>query len=283
MATTADVIRWLEKDSPVQYQRALIFSVGFQKSEDCKSFRKAWAIPAEGFLGYPDWHVWEAKLIERTNTYYRSDKYKAGQAQITRKRLEVARGKITETDLKIFAMRKSWAIPLHKYDYDIDQITVASGLPIYWRDFIEQCLLFSTIERMYVQPIRKPLPTPRLKWNFYGQCHEMVIEDVFPDTNVRDFTSKKFTRQLQELQKKLPGYSAKKPRRKKTLEFGLEIQKLDQQSKLTDMEKADAIMGEIGGLDFGSLDRKRSNRVRQARYRTRKLMGGGRRNAKRNG
>jgi hypothetical protein len=265
----------LRFENPTQYQNALIFRQTFQKSNKCKKFRIAWGIPLDGFKDHQSYQAWYKKVLQETNEYYKSEKYKKQQKKLLDKRIQWAKGKITKSDLHLFGLRATFAIPLPKLTYDIDTYTIESGKPIYWRYYIEECLLFETPRLSF--PTR-PLPDPKLKWNFDYQFYELIIENVFPDTTTKDFDDKKFTGKLNKLQKKLLGYEEKKSRQKKSVEFGLQIINADEKKPyLSDLEKAEEITGEkyIGNKksDLMWINKKREgDRIRQIRKRTKKYM-----------
>ena len=52
---------------PTQYQEAVIFKIGFQKSDECKDFRKAWIIPQKGFKNSSEYEKWHKSFIKKTN------------------------------------------------------------------------------------------------------------------------------------------------------------------------------------------------------------------------
>ena len=264
-----DLEEVFRKDNPKEYQEALLFRLSFQKSKQCLLFRVAWGIFGYGFKNYGEYNEWYKNLIEKTNTYYKSKKEKDRKNKILEKRKELSDGKITDTDFRFFAHRSTFAIPLNKYNYDIDQITIHSGKPIYWRDYIEECLIFETPLSFF--PIR-PLPEPELKWDFENQFYELIIENVFPDTTTKDFDRKEFTEKLKKLQKKLPGYKDKKTRVKRSFDFGMKVKSLDDTTKLTDWEKGEEIEGEAEFENFGSIEKRRKNKVKQARHRFKGYM-----------
>lgn len=260
----------MRKAYPTQYQEALLFKLAFQKFNHCLKFRKAWKISDKGFVDYREYNIWYNKLLENSNKYLTSKKYKDYQQQVVDKRKDYHQGKITKNDLELFATQVHLTIPIQKYEFDIDQITICSGKPTYWRYFVERCLLFDDFE---ISPITRPLPEPKLCWDSYNRVYELFIENIFPDTTTKDFDNPSFTRRFRELQKKLPGYQFSRPRLKKKIEYDLKVLELDLGAKLSDSEKTEEIEGEVDSLDFGVVEKKRTNKLKQTRYRLRKYIG----------
>lgn len=248
-----------------EYQEAEVFKLDFQESKECKDFRKAWGIPREGFPDHQSYQQWNAKLIETTNAYTRSERYIRDRKQIKEKRKEEFERKITRTSFKVFANHVQLRIPLFKYEFDVDQTTIKSGQPIYWREFIEKCILMNNFEAM---PVRRPPPEPRVSWSNDSFMYELVIENIFPDTTQKDFNDRWFKKKFKDLQTKLPGYKKIRPRRKKKFDYVLGVLKADDEMPDTsDIEKSDHIEGVNESEDLAGTDRKRLNRLKQTRHR----------------
>ncbi|RJO61202.1 hypothetical protein C4544_03465 [candidate division WS5 bacterium] len=261
----------LRKLNPTEYQEALLLKLWFQKSDECLKFREVWDIPAGGFTGYQEYNIWYQKLIADTNTYLTSDKYKEWQKKLTVKHKERYQGKITPVDVEIFAYRAHLTVPLHKFEHDVGQATIHSGKPVYWRYFIERCLLFKDFD---VFPVTRPLPEPKTHWDNYTQTYDLTIENIFPDTTTKDFDDRRFTRKLKEMQKKLPGYQKSRPRLKRKLEYGLKALELDKQRPgLSDVEKTEELEGEVSSGNWGEIERKRANNLKHTRRRLKGYLG----------
>ncbi len=261
-----------KKIHSTDYQVAFSFRTKFQKSKGCLKFRIAWGIPQLGFKNSADYYEWDKEHVKQINAYNKSEKYKEHQQKIKNKRQEYFDRKITEFDFKWYAQGVNFANPNFKFSYDIDQITLNSGMPIYWRDYIEECLLF---ENPRVTFPSKPLPEPTLKWNEMYQFYELIIDNIFPDTTTKDFDNKKFTKKLKELKLKIPGGRTPQSRKKKNFEFGIELLELDKQKpELSDFEKTETIKNKslIDNLDIVK-ERKIKNNTRQIRKRTKKYIG----------
>lgn len=257
-----------KKETPKAYQDAYIFRVQFQQSDFCCQFRKAWKIPETGFKNHKEYEKWYVKLIEDTNTYCKSKKYK----DVEKKKEEMR--KLNDQNLKLFSLRSMFAIPLTKFTYDVDKATLRSGKPVYFRDYVEECLLF---ENPRISFPTRPLPEPKLQWNFEHQFYDLVIENIFPDTTSKDFDNKKFTQALEKLKAKLPGYTEKKTRTKKNFDKGVAVIAIDtQEPHLDDFQKMELVLGEdlaLGLLDAEeNKEQKIKNNIKQTRSRTKKLF-----------
>lgn len=270
MANKEINIEEMRKDeNPKAFQDAYIFRVNFQQSDRCLEFRRAWKIPESGFKHYKEYEKWHIKLIKGTNAYYKSEKYKDVEKKKEKMR------KLNDQNLKLFSLRSTFVIPLLKFSYDIDQITIrSSGKPVYFRDYIEECLLFETPRISF--PTR-PLPEPKLQWNFEHQFYDLIIQNVFSDTTSKDFDNKKFTQALERLKAKLPGYTEKKTRTKKNFDKGVAVLAIDKQEPhLDDFQKMELVLGEdlaLGLLDDeGNKEQKIKNNIKQTRSRTKKLF-----------
>lgn len=228
--------------------------------------RRAWGIPVDGFLTHQEHQDWYTKLVEQTNKYLKSEKYRDLEAKRDKMRLRVAHGKVVDIDFKLFAYRVWKTVPMYKFDYDVDCVTVQSGKPVYWRHFIEQCILFS---KPQITQISRPKPEPHVAWDNYSQCYSMTIENLFPDTTLQDFQSREFSEKFKKLQKKLPGYQTHKSRRKRTLTEMEQLAELDRETNLSDYEKGEKIFGVV---EDGLVETKRRNNIKQRRNRLKKYV-----------
>lgn len=250
---------------PREYQATYLFKRTFQASALCLDFRKAWRIPIGGFKDEKEFKPWYKSLARESNEYVQSEKYSEDQEQIQEKIKQESENKITRTELELFASDKRTLIPVEKFDYDIDQVTLESGKPVYWRRFIERCLLFGDFD---FYPVLKPPLDLNLRWHNDSQSYDLTISNIFSDTTTKDFDDPGFTKKLKELQAKLPGHTNKKIRKKKNFEFGLQIHKVDTEHPgFSDVQKSEEIMGEVDSIDFGPEERRRAKKVRQTRYR----------------
>lgn len=249
-----------------QREEALIFKAKFQQSERCAKFRAAWGIPLGGFKmserkDYPEYVAWHENLVRITNDYYKSEKYRRGVERIRSKKLEFAEGMVTLAELRAFGASVSLVNPMGKYEFDLDAITRHANKPGYWRYFVEQCLLFADRE---VLSVVRPIPEPAARWNNDAQEYEIIVMNIFADTTTKDFDSPEFTRKLREAQRKLAGYSEKRPRAKPKAERTAKLAELDaKEPGMRDDEKADEIEGEIPLKKEAA----RRNRFKQTRYR----------------
>lgn len=260
----------MKKLHPKEYQVSSMFKRAFQSSPHCLKFREAWKIPIKGLGNEQEYATWYGSLIQETNEYYQSERYRGVQEKIKEKRKEVYEGKITDNELKFFASQKWLLVPLHKFDYDVDQTTLASGRPVYWRDFIERCLLF---EEFDIFPVRKPVLQARLYWDNYSQSNDIKIENIFPDTTTKDFDNPEFVKKLKELQTKLPGYTKKQTRIKKNFEFGQRLLKLDaERPGLSDIQKVEEIDGPVNSVNWGEEERRLAKKAKQTRYQLKKYL-----------
>lgn len=228
-------------------------------------FRKAWNIPAQGFRDNREVTLWSKSLIRDTNAYCQSKKYRQDQQQILEKRKQEYEGKVAHTDVELFVSEKWLLVPLHKFDYDIYQITQESGQPVYWQRFIKQCLLLEDFEPY---PVQRPTPEPKLHWSNSSQSYDLTIENIFADTTTKDFDNPEFTKKLKELQKKLPGYVGKQTRKKRGFELGRGVLEIDvKHPELSDIQKSDEIIGPVKSVNFSSEERRRAKIIKQTRQR----------------
>ncbi len=263
---------WAKKQTKKGRQQAEIFRLIFQESKSCKMFRIRWGIPANGFKDRNEYREWDKKHIDKVNEYRKSQEYKKYNEQIKRKKNDLAKNKITQCDLEVFAQNIQLHDPDYRLEFGISWITLKSGKPIYWRDFIEQCLFFEKPDLCFPD---KPLPIPKLKWDNRYQFYELTIDHIFPDTDVKDFSSKYFQKQFEKLKVKLPGFNKQAPRYRKDLEFGLKLLEIDRVApNLSDFEKYEEITGEDWAQRVnGKQEKNIKNKIRQARLRIKKLLG----------
>ncbi len=263
---------WAKKQTKTGRQQAEIFRLIFQDSKRCRMFRNLWGISPKGFNNREKYRNWDKKIINETNEYRKSEKYKKFKEQINKKKLDHAKGKATQFDLELFSQDIQLHDPSYKLEFDISNITLKSGKPIYWRDFIEQCLFFKNPDICFPD---KPLPTPTLKLDSRYQFYELIIDNIFPDTDIKDFNSKSFREQFEKLRVKLPGFNKLAPRYRKDLEFGLKLIEIDRNMPyLSDFEKYEKITGEDWAQKVnGKQEKNIKNKVRQARLRIKKLLG----------
>lgn len=262
----------VNKQTKTGRQQAEIFRLIFQESKSCKMFRIRWGIPAKGFKNRNDYYKWNNELNKEINEYHKSNKYKKYREEIKRKKIEQAEGKIRQFDLDLFVQNIVLRDPYYKLEHDISWITLKSSKPIYWRDFIEQCLFFENPDICFPD---KPLPTPKLEWNSKYQFYELVIKNIFPDTDAKDFTNRYFLREFEKLKIGLPGFNNLKPRHRKDLDFGLKLIEIDRSRPyLSDFEKYEEITDEDWARKVNlKQERKIKDKVRQARIRINKLLG----------
>lgn len=244
-----------------EYEEAMEFKVRFQASAECKAFRKAWGIPMNGFRDEQSVQTWDSLRVKQSNEYTLSDKLKRDRQQVDEKRHEVCEKKITYSRFEILAFQIWLRIPVNKYEYDLDQTTVHSGQPFYWRHFIERCIHLHDFK---VMPVRRPLPDPSLIWDNETGMYELIITKIFPNTTMEDFNDRWFKRKLREAQSKMAGYKKVKTRRKRDFEKSLGLVKADVETPyLSDVQKAEAVYGDS---QDAQADPKIVNRVRQARF-----------------
>lgn len=250
---------------PKELQEAEIFALRFQASDRCLDFRKAWDVPEDGFKTRNEYVEWQARLNDQSNKYIGSENYQQLEKAIREKKLSVAQGFATDTELKWLANRAWKMVPVHKFSFDVGQVAIQEGKPEYMCDFVEQCLLFKKPDMI---GIIRPTLKPKLVWDDYACVYSLVIENVFPDTTTKDFDDPWFTRELRALQKKMVGYTEKKARKKSTYDYGIKLRVLDERfPAMTDAEKADEIFGDIQDVDFAEKEKRRKATVRQLRRR----------------
>ena len=249
-----------------EYQEPELFKVKFQPSSICRSFRAAWDIPPDGFMDYGIYSTFHTNLREKDCDFAKSEECLKHHTKLIESRKAWAKGKITNGDLDLAERRFAHFIPSVKYDEDLDLVVHLTKKPVYWRNFIEECLLFRDVRPTLVT---QPLPEPKVSWNNNLQRNELTIGNIFSDTAAKDFTDRRFTEKLKKLQKKLPEYGSI-PRGKKSFSFGMKVLELEN-SGLSDREKADKIAGiNIDGEDFMKSPRedlKSKNRVKTTRRR----------------
>jgi hypothetical protein len=254
------------------YQEPELFKAKFQRSATCHSFRRAWNIPPDGFRDYGIYSTFHTDLREKDRDFAKSEECLKHHAKLIESRKAWAKGKITNGDLDIAERRFAHFIHSVKYDEDLDLVVHLSKKPVYWRSFIEGCLLFRDARPTLVT---RPLPEPKVLWSNDLQRNELTIGNIFPDTTAKDFTDRRFTEKLKELQKRLPGYGPR-PRSKKSFSFGMKVLELEN-SGLSNQEKADKIAGiNIDSEDFMKSPRedlKSKNRVKTMQRRMKKRTG----------
>jgi len=260
-----------KKETKTGRQQAEIFRLKFQDSNICKKFRIYWNVPLDGFKNRNEYYKWDEKHVQEVNEYRKSEKYKENREKIKEKKLEQAQGKISRFDLEFFAHRLGLYDPSAKLEFDISHITLKSGKPIYWRDFIEQCLFFANPDICFPD---KPLPEPKLKWSNTYQYYELIIKDIYPDTDIKDFTNRKFLKEFEKLKEKLPGFNNLEPRYRKDLDFCLKLREIDKTMPyLDDFQKYEHVTEEdLSQTTNLKQEKKIKNKVKQARLRTKKLL-----------
>lgn len=254
---------------------AYFFSKQFTASKSCLQFRVAWKIPHEGFSSLAEYKTWKSDLIKKTNERFKSAEYKDLIAQRDQMRIRVAEGKASQSDLLVFAHSVEETIPLDKYRMDLTHLTNFWGKPLYWKDFIEQCVLFKDFK---IYPVIRPTPSPKAFWDNDLQTYILRIENVFPDTPLIDFHAKRFTREYLHLVKKMPGYPKKKERIKVDFEtykkyFVINSEKSSghalENRKLSDYELGERL---YGSTEDGVQETKNKERAKKKRQRIEKLV-----------
>ncbi len=262
----------LDSETLREYQEPELFKVKFQKSETCRSFRRAWHIPVDGFDDYSAYSPFHTDLRKKDYDYAESEKFPKHRAEFIKSRKAWAEGKITAGALEMAEWSFARLTPSVKYDEDLDGLVRTYKKPLYWRDFIEECVLLRDVRPTFVT---RPLPEPKVSWNNGLQRNELTIENIYSDTAVKDFTSREFTEKFNKLRKRLPGYGPR-PRSKKSFGFGIKVLELED-SGLSDIQKADKIEGiEIKAIAFmknPDVDLKNKNRVKTVRHRMKKRIG----------
>jgi hypothetical protein len=247
-----------------EYQEPELFKKKFQASETCRLFRQAWHIPAAGFDEYSSYAPFHEELRKKDRVYTESDEFIKRRAILLKARRKWADGKMTDGDLEFATYEFGRRLPSVKYDEDVDSIVRKSNKPSYWRNFIEECLLFREVRPTFIT--RPPLEL-KARWSNDLQQYEIVIGNIFYDTAAKDFTATDFTRKLKELQKKLSGHG-RKPRQKKSFGYGLKILELEG-SGLTNLQKADRIEG-VDSEDAFFGKSPKDDAKRKSRLKTRK-------------
>lgn len=254
-----------------EYQESTLFKMGFQESEMCYIFRRAWHVPPDGFDDHESYIIFHSDLQEKDLAYVKTEKYLKRHTELIKKRRAWANGKVTDGELEFAERNFVRFVPSIKYNEDIDYVVRKSKKPIYWRGFIEECLLFKNVNPTLVM---RPLPEPKLSWSNYLQRNELTIENIFPDTTVKDFSNREFTEKLKKSQKKLIGYGLTR-RKKPNFSFGMKVFELED-SGLSNIEKADKVRG-VNTIDDAFMrspheDIKSKNRVKTARRRLKRRI-----------
>lgn len=248
-----------------EYQEAQLFKRDFQRSRQCQLFRVAWGMPLDGFPDYQSIEAWEDRSQTRFDEFMKTEKFKSQQAALVGKRHLWADGKISKGELEIEERGFSMLEPQTKFDIDLERLLVKLNKPLYWREFVEDCILYRDVDDFTF--ITRPTPKPVLKWSNSLQRNELTIQNIFPDTTIKDFSHTEFVEELKKLQKKLPG-SGIRMRAKRSFKAEQELQALDAETGLHDYEKADVIYKPSD--DSAQEDQKRKNRVKQVRHRSKK-------------
>ncbi|MCC7004844.1 hypothetical protein IT397_02925 [Candidatus Nomurabacteria bacterium] len=250
-----------------EYQNAHLFWEKFRFSKLCLQFRVAWKIPAEGFMLKSQFVDWNKNLIDKTNKWLQSEKYKSYLEKRDKMKIQVACGTASQ-DLFFDFARKVWlTVPLYKYQADLNDLVKRFDLPLYWFDFVEECVLYAQPE---IRRIVRPSPEPMVKWDNILQCYVLYISQIFPETTIEDFRTKRFVKKYKALLKKLPGYKMSLSRSKKQFVAIEKIINLPKKTYLADYELSDYLYGCID--NDGSTETKRRNSVKKLRQRTRRLI-----------
>ena len=249
---------------PTAYQKALLFKLRFQKSKLCKNFRKEWSIPQNGFKDNKGYQKWYSDLIAKTNKYYKSKKCQESRNILKQKRKDRSSGKISDAEFIRYVFIEDYKVPSYRYEVQLSRTVVQAGKPMYWKYFIEQCLLFNNYD---VLPITRPVPKPNLEWNPYVGAYYMTIDNIFSDTTIEDFRNKSFTEEFKKLQKKMPGYEDKKPRLKPKLEYAIAISEIAAGADFEDYEGKG-----IEEKDVFSREKRTQNSNKQTVHRLKKYL-----------
>lgn len=249
-----------------EYQNAYAFALRFRASKHCLEFRVAWKIPPIGFETYAEYQAWEKKLLKQTNQWLAGEKYVAYSKQRDQMRLKEARGKISRSDLLVFAWRVEQTVPLHKYQSDLEDVLHRENLPAYWKGFVENCLLFANPE---IHAVTRPEPTAKLHWSNDLQSNVLEIENIFADTPVEDFRSKRFVREYLKLVKKLPGYWLTKTRSRKNFSKYQTALKLTKDQRGSDYEFGEML---YGPTEDGKMETKNKEKAKKIRHTAIKLV-----------
>lgn len=248
-----------------EYQNAWTFWSWFKLTKICLEFRLGWKIPHAGFASFQEYDKWHKELTKKTNLWFADKKYLKFRDQRDKMRLKVARGKAAPSDLAYLARSVELTVPLSKYESDLDRLVEVLELPPYWRHFVEQCVLYSAPE---IHPVVRPSPEAKLDWDSHRQSNVLRITNIFADTPLKDFRSRKFVRQYQTLVKKLPRYKVTQARRKKNFDTYKSIQELTKGAKRSDYELGEHLFGVV---EDGKLERKRMENAKKLRQRAEKL------------
>jgi hypothetical protein len=249
-----------------EYQAPELFKKKFQNSLECRKFRLAWQIPVNGYDDHRAYGTFYEHLHAQDRAYAKSEKFVSNRAILLEARKKWAEGKIRDGELEWNTREFERRIPSVKYDEDLDTIVRKSKKPPYWRNFIEECILFHDVDPTFIS---RPRLEPKLQWSNDRQDYEIIIGNIFADTTAEDFRSIGFAHQLKKLQTKLAVH-APTPRRKKNFEPGLKLMDLED-DKLTDREKADLIEGispnDPTFMKTPKQDEKRKSKIKSMRRR----------------
>lgn len=248
-----------------EYQNAYAFCLRFQASVLCLQFRTAWKIPPLGFASYAEHRAWESRLLKQTNEWLAGERYAGYSKQRDQMRLKEARGKVSRSDLLIFAWRIEQTVPLHKYQSDIEDVLRREDLPAYWKGFVEQCLLYANPE---IRAVTRPEPQPKVRWSNDLQGNILEIENVFADTPIEDFRSKRFVRDYLKMVKKLPGHWLTKTRIKKNFDKYRTALNLSKEQRGSDYEFGEML---YGPTEDGKIENKNKEKAKKVRQNAKKL------------
>lgn len=248
-----------------EYQNAYAFALRFQASKLCLEFRVAWKIPPTGFKSYAEHQAWERQLFKKTNEWLAGEKYASFSKQRDQMRLKEAKGQVSRSDLLVFAWSIEQTVPLYKYQSDINDVLRREDLPAYWKGFVEKCLLFANPE---IHPVVRPEPKARARWSNDLQGNVLEIENIFADTPVKDFRSKRFVRDYLILVQKLPGYWLTQTRAKKNFEKYQTALKLTKDERGSDYEFGEML---YGPTEDGKVENKNKEKAKKIRYHAKKL------------
>ncbi len=87
--------------------------------------------------------------------YAESEEFIKRRAILLKARRKWADHKITDGNLEFATYEFGRRVPSVKYDEDLDSIVRKSNKPPYWRNFIEECLLFCEVRPTFIT--RPPL------------------------------------------------------------------------------------------------------------------------------
>ncbi|OHA70281.1 MAG: hypothetical protein A3F15_01955 [Candidatus Wildermuthbacteria bacterium RIFCSPHIGHO2_12_FULL_40_12] len=94
-------------------------------------------------------------------------------------------------------------IPSNKFEYDIETIISALGLPERYAYFVERSLVMKEPPEFF--PLDRPLPRPFIKRDPNTGRKKLFIE-IYGDTKLSDFGSKLFAYNFKRLQPKVYDY-----------------------------------------------------------------------------